>query len=216
MHSAYSNKVILLFVGFFLFCGSLATAQQPRDLHKARVQSLLMQKIGEMDHLRWQRVGTPEKTWGILMEVVADRKSPSAIRLRALMAMRFFPVLETRQFLWGVVHDRIWTGSMKTAALASLGSAFQTDILQEISLYLREKDPALREGAIRGLGWIEDHRVRVLLENHLATEESLELRLNIEKAIERVKQWEKAKESTRRLRMLENEIQEYSGEGESP
>ena len=174
-----------------------------------------MQTIGESDAIRWQRVGTPEETLSILMDVAAEREAPRTVRLRALMAMRIFPVMDTRKFWWGIVHDRTMIGPMKIAAMASLGAAFQTDIFQEISLYLREEDPALREGAIRALGWIEDHRVRVLLENHLATEESIELRLAIEKAIERVKAWEQEKESNRRLRMLENQIQEQSGEGES-
>ena len=73
----------------------------------------------------------------------------------------------------------------------------------ELAPFLREKSVFLREGAIRGLGFIRDPRVLPILKNHLHQETNLELRLLVEQSIELVERAEEQDQQERELELLE-------------
>ena len=102
-----------------------------------------------------------------------------------------------------MVHDRVLAGAFKRTALAALGAGFQAEVLLEISPYLRKEDPYLREGAIRGLGYIRDPRVLPILQNHVHQEQDLNLRILVEESIERVQRAERKQEQKQLNRLIE-------------
>lgn len=191
----------LLAVLFML--SDVAWANQLEKMHEARVKQLLTKPVHSVTKLTWFQVGDRETTNEILVSFVLDQEMREAYRLRSVQALAFFPGRKSHQFLWQVVHDRDLSERFKVAALVSLGAAYQAEVIMELSPFLREESRSLREGAIRGMGYIRDPRVLPILKNHLHQETDLDLRILVEQSIAEVEKAEAEEEKKRQKEMLE-------------
>ena len=195
-------SAIILFFSLFAFP---SFASEIEELHQGRIRGLLTKPVSSVTKETWFRVGNVETTNEVLIQMILDRDMREVYRLRALQALAYFPGRTSNQFLWQVVHDRSMKDSFKLASLISLGAAYQAEVLTDLSPFLRDESSALREGAIRGLGFIRDPRVLPILRNHLHQEKDLELRLMVEQSIRQVERAEAEEQAKREKEILERE-----------
>ena len=196
-------------------------ANELDGMHETRVKQLLVKPVHLVSKDVWHKIGVSEATNEVLISFVLDRDMREVYRLRSIQALAYFPGRKSHQFLWQVVHDRVMDDRYKLAALSTLGAGYQAEALMELSPFLREKSAFLREGAIRGLGFIRDPRVLPILRNHLHQESDLELRLLVEQSIEQVERAEAEDQKAREVKLLEqsnralklNSLGEGEGEG---
>ena len=181
----------VFFIGILALFACSAGATELQNSQEGAVRQLLLQPVTEITPAEWKQVGDREGINESLIQVALNGDYDDKLRLRALQALAVFPSRRSQQFLWQVVHDRVLAGAFKRTALAALGAGFQAEVLLEISPYLRKEDPYLREGAIRGLGYIRDPRVLPILQNHVHQEQDLNLRILVEESIERVQRAER-------------------------
>lgn len=153
-------------------------------LHRERIIDALTHPIAETTKLQWMEMGPPKATNNVLVELAQGRAVPRIYQLRALEVLAFFPTKQSKQVLWSVVYDRETDDTRRKVALRSLGAGWQGEVLFDVAGFLDEPSDALREGAIMGLGLIDDPRVTSILENRLYQEQSIRVRLVIEKALE--------------------------------
>ena len=74
--------------------------------------------------------------------------------------------------------------------------------LQELAIFLQDRSEPMRKGAARGLGLIRDHRVRSILLNALSREKSMDVRLEIDRAVGIAARWEKEEERRRQQQFM--------------
>jgi len=186
-----------------LLAPSLAGAAELEGYHETRVKELLVKPVHLVSKDIWHGIGVPDVTNEVLIKFVLDRDMREVYRVRSIQALAYFPGRRSHQFLWQVVHDRVLDGRYKLAALSTIGAGYQVESLMELAPFLREKSTFLREGAIRGLGFIRDPRVLPILKNHLHQETDLELRLLVEQSIGQVERAEEQDQKDREVKLLE-------------
>jgi HEAT repeat protein len=74
--------------------------------------------------------------------------------------------------------------------------------MHELARFLEDADERVRDGAVRAMGRVRDSRARVLLEAHVTSEPSLDVRMATEEAIAAVKAWEAREEARRESELL--------------
>lgn len=196
-------KLGMSLLAILFMLSDVAWANQLEKMHEGRVRQLLTKPVHTVSKLTWHQAGDQDTTNEILIRFVLDKEMREPYRLRSIQALAFFPGRRSHQFLWQVVHDRDLNERFKVAALVSLGAAYQAEVIMELSPFLREESRALREGAIRGMGYIRDPRVLPILKNHLHQEEDLDLRILVEQSIAEVQRAEAEEEKKRQQEMLE-------------
>lgn len=192
---------IFIALAFVFLAGSPAQAQMPRDLHHQRILKQLSSPVKQSTSRDWRGLGPFETTNELLIGHIYNIDLSDLLRLRSIQALAFFPTKRSQQFLWQVVYDRSLRDDYKRMALTSLGGAFQDSVMLELARFLKKESPALRAGAISGLGLVRDARARGILEGHLPDEPDIDLRMSCERAIAQVAAWEKGEE-LRRLEAL--------------
>ncbi len=199
-----ANQVVwLLALGAMTSSVHPSIAAEIQTTQEDAVRRLLLRPVTQITAEQWQSVGDREGINESLIQLALNGDYDGKLRLRAIQALAVFPTRRSQQFLWQVVHDRVLDGSYKRTALAALGAGFQAAVLLELSPFLRKEDPQLREGAIRGLGYIRDPRVLPILQNHVHQEQDLTLRMLVEESIARVQEAERIHEQKQLNRLIE-------------
>ena len=186
-------------------------ANELEGMHETRVKELLVKPVHLVSKDAWHQIGVPDATNEVLIAFVLNSDMREVYRIRSIQALAYFPGRRSHQFLWQVVHDRVLDGRYKLAALSTIGASYQVEALMELSPFLRETSAFLREGAIRGLGFIRDPRVLPILRNHLHQETDLDLRLLVEQSIKQVERAEAEDQREREMKLLEQSNRALKG-----
>ena len=178
--------VLLLVVGLAGAPGA-ASAQTVPSMQRERVIKLLQKPVSESTALDWARIGPRTDTNLILVDMIGEKELPRIYRARAIEALAFFPTKRSKQVLWELVYSREGDAVNQKLALRSLGATWQADALFDLVGFLDDPSPVLREGAVLGIGLVDDPRVTSILENRLYQETSITVRLAIEKALDQAR-----------------------------
>ncbi|GMV40959.1 MAG: hypothetical protein AMXMBFR64_26750 [Myxococcales bacterium] len=170
------------------------TATARPMLQRERIVDALTRPISETSKADWLGMGPPLTTNKLLVDLATGKGVPRIYQLRALEVLPFFPTKQSMQVLWEVVYDRDTDDVRRKVALRSLGAGWQSEVLHDLISFLDEQSETLREGAVMGIGLIDDPRVTTLLENRLYREETIRVRLAIEKALQQSRQYDMARD----------------------
>ena len=123
----------------------------------------------------WERIGPDANR--ILVNLIEDGALRPSLRLKALASLAWFPSRRSRAVLTQKMHARRATAIERRVAMRTLALAFGVDAVDELRGFLRSPELVLREGAIRGLGFIRNERVKAILRAHLEVEQDLDLKV---------------------------------------
>lgn len=172
-------------IALVLLLSSAATVATANPmLHRERIIDALTRPVSQSTKTDWYSMGPPRTTNELLVDLAQGKGVPRIYQLRALEVLAFFPTKQSKQVLWEIVYDREADDMRRKVSLRSLGAGWQGEVLYDLIGFMDEESPTLREGAVLGLGLIDDPRVTPLLENRLYREETIRVRLVIEKALE--------------------------------
>jgi len=158
-----------------------AEARETDPYARDQVLLLIAESTPEPTVAAWKRVG-PEAN-RILIDLADDPELRPSLRLRAMAYLAWFPSRRSQAFLNQRLYGRDVPAIQRRVAMRALALAFGAAVFPDLRGFLTDADAAVREGAIRALGLLGGERVRILLENHLATEEDLALKRLTEKVL---------------------------------
>lgn len=182
LRAAGQGLALLLLIA--LLAPLVPTASAEPMLHRERIIDALTRPVSESTKTQWMHIGPPRETNDILVSLVQGRGVPRVYALRAMEVLAFFPTKQSKQVLWQIVYDRETDDLRRKVALRSLGAGWQGEVLFDVAGFLDDPSAVLREGAVMGLGLIDDPRVTSILENRLYQEDSIQVRLAVEKALD--------------------------------
>jgi hypothetical protein len=151
-----------------------ARARETDPYRRDQVLVLIAETAPEPTLADWKRVG-PEAN-RILVDLAQEPELRPSLRLRAMAYLAWFPSRRTQAFLTRRLYARQAPAIERRVAMRALALAFGREVFPDLRGFLTDPDPGVREGAIRALALLGGARVRTLLENHLAAEESLGLK----------------------------------------
>lgn len=114
----------------------------------------------------------------VLARIVDDAQRPGFVRLRAVQVAGVFTTDAAKSLLRRAVRGR--DPLMAREAAIAMARAFGRDAIADVAPLLEHADTAVREGAIRALGSIDDDGARSRLRARLARERDTVLREQIE------------------------------------
>lgn len=179
--TARTNPAVLLGIlfaaglfGVCLVAPRSAAARETDPFKRNQVLALITSPDSRPSLEDWKRVG-PEAN-RVLVELAEDPELRPSLRLRAMAHLAWFPSRRTQAFLTRRMYGRDVPAIEKRVALRAFALAFGREAFQDLRGFLTDADPAVREGAIRALGFVRGRRVQTLLENHLVIEQDLRLK----------------------------------------
>jgi HEAT repeat protein len=188
-------------VAVVVLCAAAAPAVALPQLQRERIIRLLATPVTQTTTVDWAAVGPAVDTNELLVELIYDQELARVYRVRAIEALAFFGTKRTKQVLWQLAYDRERDDLDRKLALRSLGGTFQGQVLFDLVGFLDEESAVLREGAVMGIGLIDDPRVTAILENRLYREETIRVRLAVERALQqsRERDAERARRESREI-----------------
>jgi hypothetical protein len=161
-----SGATTLLFAGAAL--AQEPPAMTPAEQFQDAVNSLLSGVERAPNRKDWDRVGTPDKVIAELQRRTGDKDPIMAER--ALSALADFPTPEVRGFLEKRAPDPKGDVAQRGKALIALGFAFKDAALDMVASRLTDKNPALREDAIRAFSSMSSAKAEGILRKRLELE----------------------------------------------
>jgi len=179
---SFATIFVLLFLSL-----PLAHAQMSGDVQKRQslTEVLMNGRIFPPRHILL-RIGPAEEINRILASVAIDRNERPQLRLNAIRAMEHFPTRRTEEVLMSLLYARNQMPAFKRTCLRALARGFGARMYFEVLPFLRDGNVRVREGAALAMGEIDDERIRGILANHLVHEQTLDVRIAIERAIRMV------------------------------
>lgn len=128
----------------------------------------------------------------LLVDIANHPAETTAVRVRALTALAFYPTPDIRSFLAGLLHEPALTGSpagtmLRAEALRSLGKGFGEDAVEDLAALREDPSPTVRAAAAEGLGHTRSEVARQLLEAWLGAEPTLPVRAAIDDGLRRLR-----------------------------
>lgn len=176
MQRALAIAAVVLTVGTM----SVGTAHADPP-SKERVRQLLS-AIDQMPPATvWRALGP--STLGVLIELYDDPNEAPFVRMRTLVAARYYPVPAARTFLNAAASARGQSDLFVRQALLSLGRAFGERAIEDVRPYLSHADADVREGAVLSLSRINTDAARAALRDRLPRERSELVRSALQRAL---------------------------------
>lgn len=119
----------------------------------------------------------------VLAELVGEPKADVEIRRRAALAIGRFGGHRATAVLTSAMCSRDVPDAVRAAAMVGLARARGEAAFEDVKPFLRDPSPALRIGAAEALGEMRGERARGLLAGTIESEESLEVRSAMERAL---------------------------------
>lgn len=124
---------------------------------------------------------------GVLVFILSSREFTEEIRARAAWALGGYPGNRARAVLVTTFTNTNESDSVRTAAMSAYAKVQGAVAIADLKPYLKDERPAIRMGAAKALALIGNPEVRVLLEDAIEHEDTLEVRLAMEEALREVK-----------------------------
>lgn len=122
----------------------------------------------------------------ILVDILSGRRINVEIRIRAARALAYYPGERSRMVLTSTMTTPDEDKDVRAASIISLARLLGGIAIPDVKEFLRDNSPVIRTGAAMALAVIGGPRARQILLDSMSYEPDLEVRLQMDEALNRM------------------------------